>query len=123
MAENKEAYKQRQMIVEHVFGTVKRTLGYTYFLTRRNENVRAESFMHFFIYNLKGVINIKGVKALIEYFKSAIFQCFIYRFKINFWGLKILRLYAICRPYRANFDFLSVIYIAICPFTYGILEV
>jgi hypothetical protein len=46
------------MIVEHIFGTVKRALGYTYFLTRGNESVRAESFLHFFTYNLKRVINI-----------------------------------------------------------------
>ena len=47
MDENKQVYKRRQEIVEHVFGTVKRSLGYTYFLTRGNESVRAESFMHF----------------------------------------------------------------------------
>lgn len=70
MAENKDMYKQRQIIVEHVFGTVKRALGYTYFLTRGNENVKAESFMHFFTYNLKRAINIKGVKGLIEAFNS-----------------------------------------------------
>lgn len=66
MDKNKDAYKLRQMIVEHVFGTVKRSLGYTYFLTRGNESVRAETFMHFFTYNLKRVINIMGVKPLIE---------------------------------------------------------
>ena len=36
---NMELYKKRQMIVEHPFGTVKRALGYTYFLLRRNEKV------------------------------------------------------------------------------------
>lgn len=72
MHDNKDLYKLRQILVEHVFGTVKRGLGYTYFLTRGNESVRAESFMHFFIYNLKRVINIKGVRALIEYFKLLI---------------------------------------------------
>jgi len=76
MVQNKSIYKLRQMIVEHVFGTVKRTLGYTYFLTRGNESVRAESFMHFFTYNLKRVINIKGVKYLIE----ALNSCFLYYF-------------------------------------------
>lgn len=65
-AENKELYKQRQMIVEHPFATVKRGLGFTYFLTRGNENVKAESYMHFFTYNLIRVINIIGVKKLIE---------------------------------------------------------
>lgn len=64
--ENKELYKQRQMIVEHPFGTVKRTLGFTYFLTRGNESVKAESFMHFFTYNLIRVINIIGAKKLTE---------------------------------------------------------
>lgn len=35
---NKNIYKQKQMIAEHAFGTVKRSLGYTYFLTRGNES-------------------------------------------------------------------------------------
>jgi transposase len=77
MAKNKNTYKLRQMIVEHVFGTVKRSLGYTYFLTRGNEGVRAESFMHFFTYNLKRVINIKGVKALIEALNSFYLYIFL----------------------------------------------
>ncbi len=64
--ENKELYKQRQMIVEHPFGTIKRTLGFSYFLTRGNENVTAESYMHFFTYNLIRVINIIGIKKLLE---------------------------------------------------------
>ena len=64
--ENQELYKQRQMIVEHPFGTVKRTLGFSYFLTRGNENVKAESYMHFFTYNLIRVINIIGIKELIK---------------------------------------------------------
>lgn len=74
---NKSIYKLRQMIVEHVFGTVKRALGYTYFLTRGNESVRAESFLHFFAYNLKRVINIMGVKALIEALNSFNFYIFL----------------------------------------------
>lgn len=82
MSENKETYKQRQMIVEHVFGTVKRAWGYTYFLTRENENVRSESFMHFFIYNLKRVIKIIGAKALIESLRSFILQFFVHDNKL-----------------------------------------
>ena len=68
--ENKELYKQRQMLVEHPFGTVKRALGFTYFLTRGNESVKAESFMHFLTYNIIRVINIMGVKKLTEIFKA-----------------------------------------------------
>ena len=64
--ENMNLYKQRQMIVEHVFGTIKRNLGYTYFLLRGNEKVKGESYMHFLIYNIKRVCNIKSIKEIIE---------------------------------------------------------
>ena len=35
-----------------------------------NENVKSESFMHFFTYNLIRVINIMGVKRLTEILKA-----------------------------------------------------
>lgn len=64
-AENADMYKKRQRLVEHPFGTIKRNLGFSYFLTRRTESVRAESHMHFLIYNMKRVINIIGTEKLI----------------------------------------------------------
>lgn len=67
-----ELYKQRQMIVEHPFGTIKRTLGYTYFLQRGHENVKCESYLHFFVYNLKRVINIMGIAQLLDVLKEKI---------------------------------------------------
>ncbi|NYB75523.1 transposase [Sedimentibacter hydroxybenzoicus DSM 7310] len=76
MDENKKIYKERQEIVEHVFGTVKRSLGYTYFLTIGNESVRAESFMHFLSYNMKRVIKIEGVKVLVEAINSFVLNIF-----------------------------------------------
>ena len=69
-AENLELYKQRQMIVEHPFGTVKRAFGYTYFLLRGHEKVKCESYMHFLIYNFKRVINIMGITPLIAAMKK-----------------------------------------------------
>lgn len=68
--ENMDLYKQRQMIVEHVFGTIKRDLGYTHLLLRGNEKVKGESFMHFLIYNIKRVCNIKQIKDIIEEIKA-----------------------------------------------------
>jgi transposase len=65
-AENLELYKKRQMLVEHPFGTVKRSLGYTYFLLRGNEKVKCESHMHFLVYNFKRVINIMGITPLLN---------------------------------------------------------
>ena len=64
-AGNADLYKQRQRIVEHPFGTIKRAMGYSYFLLRGNKKVKCESYMHFLTYNLKRVINIKGIIPLL----------------------------------------------------------
>jgi hypothetical protein len=61
-----DMYKIRKQLVEHPFGTVKRSFGFTYFLTRRTENVRTESLLHFLVYNMKRAINIVGSEQLIE---------------------------------------------------------
>jgi hypothetical protein len=58
--------KQRKCLLEHPFGTVKRGLGFTYFLTRGTANVRTESLLHFLDYNMKRLINILGIKKLQE---------------------------------------------------------
>lgn len=54
----------RKCLVEHPFGTVKRSFGFTYFLTRGLHSIRVESCLHFFAYNLKRVVNIMGVKGI-----------------------------------------------------------
>ena len=64
-AENKEMVQLRKCLVEHPFGTLKRAFGFGYFLTRRTENVRTETFMHFLTYNIKRVINILGTQKLV----------------------------------------------------------
>lgn len=63
--ENYELYKLRQQIAEHPFGTIKRTLGFTYFLTRRLENVKTENFLHVITYNIKRVLNVLKVPELV----------------------------------------------------------
>ena len=68
--EKMEIYKERQKIVEHVFGTIKRALGYTYFLLRGNSKVKGESFMHFLIYNIKRVWKIMPLNDIIEAIKK-----------------------------------------------------
>jgi transposase len=64
--ENKELYAKRKSMCEHPFGTVKRSLGFTYFLTRGTENVRTESHWHFLAYNFKRLINLLGTTKLVE---------------------------------------------------------
>lgn len=66
MQENPQLYKRRQMIVEPVFGTVKRAIGFTYFLTRGIKKVNAEAALAFCAYNLRRVINIMGVDEMIR---------------------------------------------------------
>lgn len=63
-------YKQRAAIVEHPFGTIKRHFGYTYFLTRGLASVGTETNLICLAYNLKRMINIKGVKELVRFFRD-----------------------------------------------------
>ena len=61
---NAKLYAERKSLCEHPFGTVKRALGFTYFLTRGTENVRTESLLHFLAYNMKRLINIIGTEKM-----------------------------------------------------------
>jgi len=64
------AYKRltakRKEIVEHPFGTLKRSLGYTYFLVKGFKKVKAEFSLMCLTYNLKRVFNTVGFQSLIE---------------------------------------------------------
>ena len=55
---NNEVYKHRRCIVEHPFGTIKRSLGYSFFLRRRQENVDAEAASMFIAYNFKRLLSM-----------------------------------------------------------------
>lgn len=63
-------YKKRGSIIEHLFGTIKRYFGYTYFLTRGLESVTTEVSLICLAYNFKRMIKIIGVKELISKFKG-----------------------------------------------------
>lgn len=70
---NRDKYKRRQAIVEHPFGTIKRSWGYYYTLLKGTEKVSGEMAIIFTIYNLRRAINILGVKELILILKSCFF--------------------------------------------------
>jgi transposase len=63
---NPVTYKKRQQINEHPFGTLKRSWGYTYTLLKGMVKVDGEMAIIFTMYNLRRVMSILGVKALIE---------------------------------------------------------
>lgn len=65
---NKDLYRNRQAIVEHPYGTIKRQWGFSYILTKQGIN-RAESDvgLMFIAYNLRRIINILGKDVLQRY--------------------------------------------------------
>jgi transposase len=64
--ENVELYKLRQQIVEHVFGTVKRTMDGGYYLLRSKEKVKAETALLFLCYNIKRTKTALGVEKMMQ---------------------------------------------------------
>jgi hypothetical protein len=64
--ENKKIIAKRKEIVEHPFGTMKRSLGFTYFMLKGMQKVKAEFNLICLIYNLKRVFNIVPLEKLNE---------------------------------------------------------
>jgi len=69
---NKELYRQRQAIVEHPFGTIKRQWGYDHTLLKTTEKVTSEFSIILTCYNLRRAISILGVNVLVENIKTYI---------------------------------------------------
>jgi transposase len=59
-----EFMRIRRQTVEHPFGTIKEWMGARHFLTRSLERVRTEMSLHVLAYNMKRVMKILGVGAL-----------------------------------------------------------
>lgn len=64
--QNPGYYRQRQAIIEHVFGTQKRQRGFTHVLVRGKDKVMGEVGLMFIGYNLTRCITILGAKKLIK---------------------------------------------------------
>ena len=61
-----EIMRVRRQTVEHPYGTLKLWMGSAHFLTRTLNRVSTEMNLHVLAYNLKRVMNILGVKPLIQ---------------------------------------------------------
>jgi transposase len=66
VAENPEKIELRKCLAEHPFGTIKRAMNQSYFLMRGLTKVGAETSLTILAYNLKRVINILGVRKMME---------------------------------------------------------
>lgn len=70
-----DSMRIRRQTVEHPFGTLKAWMGATHFLMKTLAHVRTEMSLHVLAYNLKRVINIIGLKALIDGIKAKMACC------------------------------------------------
>jgi transposase len=62
---NPKLYKQRQAIVEHPFGTMKRSWGFNHIMTKKGiKRASADVGFIFIAYNLRRMISIIGIKEL-----------------------------------------------------------
>ena len=68
--ENLPLYKERQQIIEHPFGTIKRNWGYTYTLLKGIKKVNGEMAIIFTVYNIRRAMSILGVRELISRLKA-----------------------------------------------------
>ena len=57
----KKIVKKRGSIVEHPFGTIKRTLGWDHFLVRTKKKVLGENALIMFTYNFRRLLNLIGI--------------------------------------------------------------
>lgn len=68
-----ELYKQRQSIVEHPYGTIKRGWGFDYIIMKKGiRRASADTGLMFIAYNLKRLINVIGKDGLVKYFRELI---------------------------------------------------
>jgi transposase len=68
--DNKELYRKRQEINEHIFGTMKRKWGYYYTNLKGLEKINGEHSLICLVYNMKRTINILGFEKLMEKLKN-----------------------------------------------------
>jgi hypothetical protein len=64
MKNSRALYRRRRELVEHPFGTVKRTLNGGYYLLRTLPKVSVETALMFLGYNIKRVLNVLGFEKM-----------------------------------------------------------
>lgn len=70
---NPLAYKKRQAIVEHPYGTIKRQWGFCYILTKKYKSrASADVGLMFTAYNIRRIMNILGKNELKKYLREVV---------------------------------------------------
>jgi transposase len=73
---NPDYYRQRQQIIEHQFGTLKRHKHFDYTLMKGKENVLGEVYLAFTMYNLSRSLSIFGFSGLIRLLRGLLDNIF-----------------------------------------------
>ena len=92
---NPDYYRERQQIIEHQFGTLKRHRHFDYTLMKGKEKVLGEVYIAFTMYNLRRSLSILGMSGLIKRLK-AIFEAILAKLNLiaGFAVLSSLNLFA-----------------------------
>lgn len=65
---NPQTYKQRQALVEHPYGTIKRQWGFNYILTKKGKShASSDVGLMFIAYNIRRLLSILGINELKKY--------------------------------------------------------
>jgi len=75
---NPQYYRQRQQLIEHQFGTIKRHWGFTYVLTRGKLKVLGELSLVFTLYNLGRSLSVLGFEDLLQRIRTLKMAIFLY---------------------------------------------
>ena len=91
---NPKVYKQRQSIIEHNYGILKRQWGFYYIITKKGiKRASADAGFMFTAYNLRRIMNIVDRNLLTKFLqelaflflkKKASLKCFIAKMKHSF---------------------------------------
>lgn len=76
-------YRQRQQIIEHQFGTLKRHWHFDYVLTRGKEKVLGEVYLAFTSYNLRRVLSVLGFEKLMSKMEAHLYACVVIFLQIS----------------------------------------
>jgi hypothetical protein len=77
ITESGELYKKRQALVEHPFGTIKRQWGFDHIMTKKGiKRASADFGLIALAYNLKRMINIMGIKEVLEELRRLVLSLF-----------------------------------------------
>ena len=91
--DNPDIYTLRKCVVEHPFGTIKRSLGYTYFLRKGLESVKVEATLISLAYDFKRLANISKIPDILKKMRAFFSSFYDFLLYFSFLNKKLINLY------------------------------